>query len=261
MSTGESAVKQTISAYIIAKNEERLISRAIESVQWMDEVIVLDSGSTDNTVEIAEKLGARVSYASFDTFHEQKARAMELCTGDWTFNLDADEEMTPELRSSVESVIYSRHDGNSPHLYRICRKNNYLGRWIHHSGWYPEYRTRLGKAGHVRWEGKLFPEILTADGPAGTLSGDLLHRPYEDFSAHLRAIDRYSRMWSKREADSGRKSGMLNIIFRPLARFLKMYVLRAGFLDWGPGFVVSVMGAFYTFIKYVRLYELSGNNE
>ena len=261
MSIGESAGKQTISAYIITKDEERLISRAIESVRWMDEVVVLDSGSTDNTVALAKKLGALVSYAPFDTFHEQKARAMELCTGDWAFNLDADEEMTPELRKSIESIVKREHDDSSPQLYRVSRKNRYLGRWINHCGWYPEYRTRLGKKGHIRWEGTVFPEILTTDGPVGTLSGDLLHLPYEDLSAHLRAIDRYSRMWSLREADSGRKSGMLNIIFRPIARFLKMYVLRVGFLDRGPGFVVSMMGAFYTFVKYVRLYELSGKDK
>jgi len=256
----ESGRKSTISAYIITKNEEQNITRSIESVRWMNEIIVLDSGSTDKTVEIAERLGAKVSTAPFTTFYEQKGRAMELCSSEWTFNIDADEEVSPELRRSIEQVL-SHDTGGDPYVYRIGRKNRYLGRWIHHCGWYPEYRTRLAKTGHARWEGTVFPEVLVADGPPGTLSGDLLHRPYADLGAHLKAIDRYTSMWAQREAEAGRTTGFFTIILRPIARFLKMYVVRAGFLDLGPGFIASVMGAWYTFMKYARLYELSGNRK
>ena len=255
----ESGRKSTISAYIITKNEEQNIARSIESVRWMNEIIVLDSGSTDKTVEIAERLGAKVSTAPFTTFYEQKGRAMELCSGEWTFNIDADEEISPELRRSIEQVL-SHDTGGEPYTYRIGRKNRYLGRWIRHCGWYPEYRTRLAKTGHARWEGTIH-EVLTVDGPAGTLAGDLLHRPYADLGAHLKTIDRYTSMWAHREAKAGRTTGFFTIILRPIARFLKMYILRAGFLDLGPGFIASVMGAWYTFMKYARLYELSRNRK
>ncbi|MFC1508948.1 glycosyltransferase family 2 protein [Candidatus Omnitrophota bacterium] len=247
----------TISAYFITKNEENTLGRAIESVRWMNEIIVLDSGSTDKTVEIAERLGAKVSYAPFNSFHEQKSRAMKLCTGDWTINIDADEEVTPELRLSIEQVLTTGDSPGKPYIYKICRKNNYLGRWIKHCGWYPEYRTRLAKTGHAHWEAVPFPERLAGDGPVGVLSGDLLHRPYADLGAHLKSIDRYTSMWAHSEAESGRTTGLLNLLLRPAAKFIKMYLIRGGFLDLGPGLIASLMGAWYTFMKYARLYELS----
>ncbi len=267
-----------ISAYIITKNEEKNIGRALESVRWMDELIVLDSGSTDNTVEIAKNLGAKVTIEAFKGFVKQKNRAMELCAGKWLFNLDADEEVTPELRKSIEAVLYgelamssdssfvvSLRRTDTPVLFNVCRKTRYLGRWMKHCGWYPEFRARLSRREHARWEGEELHEQLEkfdkleGDSQKGFLKGDLLHRPYDDLGAHLKAIDRYTEMFAKREASHGRKAGFIDILIRPFAAFFKMYILKAGFMDYGPGLIASMMGAWYTFMKYARLYEFSRN--
>ena len=247
--------KTVISAYIITKNEEQNITRAIRSVRWMDEVIVLDSGSSDSTLDKARKLGARIAEAEFKGFADQKNKAMNLCHGEWVFNLDADEEVTPELRKSIEEVILNGQHPDKPQVYCVTRKTYYLGRWIKHCGWYPEYRSRLSVSGQARWTGDVLHEKLCGDGPVGHLSGDLLHRPYTDLGEHLRTIDRYSELWTKREVNSGRRICFFDILLRPAAKFLKMYVIRAGFLDFGSGLIASLMGAWYTFMKYARLYE------
>lgn len=253
--------KQTVSAYIITLNEEDNIARAIESVRWMDEVIVLDSGSTDATLEIAEKLGAKVKTSEFLGFAAQKNAAMELCGGDWVFNLDADEEVTPELREAIEKAVSGARFSDMPDVFKVVRKTWYMGRWIKHCGWYPEYRARLSKRGNARWKGEALHEKLHGSGTEGTLKGELLHRPYANIGEHIDTIRRYTELWAKREAGAGRSFSFIDLIFRPAVKFVTMYFLRAGFLDGGPGFVVSVMGAWYTFLKYARLYEVSRSSK
>jgi len=226
----------------------------------MDELIVLDSGSTDNTVAIAEKFGTNVIAEEFKSFTMQKNRAMELCTGDWLFNLDADEEVTPELRKSIEKIITSAPSPDQPVVYNVCRKTQYMGRWMKHCGWYPEFRTRLSRKGHAVWKGESIHEKLEGDSSAGLITGDLLHRPYANLGEHLKTINYYSGLWAQREATRGRTTSIIGITFRPVAKSLKMYILQAGYLDCVPGLIASMMGAWYTFIKYARLYELSGNS-
>ncbi len=261
MAENRSEPRPTISAYLITRNEERNIARAIESVRWMDEVVVLDSGSTDQTVEIAERMGAKVRMEPFQGFVVQKNRALELCAGDWAFNLDADEEVTPELRDSILAATASPGTEQSPPVYAVCRRTWYMGRWIRHCGWYPEYRERLSRKGCARWEGEMLHESLRGDGAAGRLAGDLLHRPYSDMGAHARKIDVYTDIWARREWSRGRRAGLADLAARPLVRFAKMYLLRAGFLDGLPGFSAAVMGAWYTFMKYARLHEMARNRE
>jgi len=244
----------TVSAYIITKNEEHNIARAIESVLWMDEIIVLDSGSSDDTRKIAKSYGATVSLLDFPGFAEQKNRAMSLCTSDWLFNLDADEEVTPELRQSIERVLAA--NDVSEDCYEITRKNHYLGRWMLHSGWYPEYRARLSFTGKAEWKGGAIHESLQGNGESGCLSGDLLHRPYANLGEHINTIGRYTKIWAERENAKGRAFKWSDLIFRPPFRFLKMFVLKRGFLDGGQGLIAAVMGSFYVFMKYARLYEI-----
>ncbi len=232
----------------------------MESVRWMDDVVVLDSGSIDRTVEIAKKMGAKVWVEPFRGFVEQKNRAMELCIGDWLFSLDADEEVTPELRSSILHLLGSHREGE-PSAFAVNRRTLYMGRWIRHCGWYPEYRVRLSKRGCARWGGEIVHESLQYAGKPGKLRGDLLHRPYPDLGAHAKKIVRYAELWAYREHSKGRKVLFADLMMRPAVRFLKMYVLRAGFLDGAPGFAVSVMGAWYAFMKYARLREISRNSE
>jgi (heptosyl)LPS beta-1,4-glucosyltransferase len=256
-----SGKRPAISAYLITRNEEKNIARSIESVRWMDEVVVLDSGSTDRTVEIAERMGAKVWIEPFQGFVIQKNRAMEFCTGEWMFNLDADEEVTPELRESILVSIAGTGTEKSPSVFAVCRRTRYMGRWIRHCGWYPEYRERLSRKGCARWEGEMLHEGLRGEGAVSRLAGDLLHRPYDDLGAHVRKIDEYTNIWARRELSKGRRAGLSDLAGRPAARFMKMYFLRAGFLDGIPGFAVSVMGAWYTFMKYARLYEMARSSE
>ena len=251
--------RPTLSAYIITLNEEKNIARALESVRWMDEIVVLDSGSTDDTVRIAGEYGAKVTVSEFRGYVTQKNNAMELCSGEWLFNLDADEEVTKDLRTSIERVVAGTANGKS--LYRVSRKTWYFGRWIEHCGWNPEYRVRLSRCGKARWAGEVLHESLTGDGPVGLLDGYLLHRPYHDLGEHLTTIGRYTYLWARREASGGRTASVFDIVFRPPAKFLKMYILRGGIRDGVPGFVASVMGAWYTFLKYARLIEYSGMHE
>jgi len=250
-----------ISVYIITKNEQDNIGRALESVRWMDEIVVVDSGSTDGTVEIAEKYGTKVQYREFKGFVEQKNFAMKLCRGEWVFNLDADEEMTPGLRASIEAVIRGGTDNGQFDVYKVSRKTNYMGRWMKHCGWYPEFRARLSRNGSALWTGQAIHEKLEGKGRAGIISGDLLHRPYKNLGEHLSTIRNYSEIWAAREASKGRKTSIPGIFMRPVFKFIKMYILKAGFMDFGPGFFASMMGAWYIFMKYSRLYEISRNFE
>ncbi|MBN1292122.1 MAG: glycosyltransferase family 2 protein [Candidatus Latescibacteria bacterium] len=253
--------KASISAYIITQNEEKNIDRLLSSILWMDEIIVLDSGSTDNTVNIAKKLGAKVSYHSFSNYIEQKNEAMSLCTGEWLINLDADEEITPELRKSIEMVLDYKNFTDKPDIYNIIRKTYYMGRWINHCGWYPQYITRMSRRGKASWSGELIHEKLVAESPSGTLVGDLLHRPYGNLGDHLRKMDKYTEMWAHQESKAGRKASIHSLLLRPMGKFIKIYILKAGFLDYVPGLIVAVMASWYTFMKYARLYELSRNIE
>ncbi len=250
----------TISAYIITKDEAKNIARAIESVRWMDEIIVLDSGSTDSTVEIAERMGAKVYNEPFRGFVAQKNRAMDLCGSVWTFNIDADEEMTPALRESIGRRVVSSRD-TSPCWFEVSRKTWYMGRWMRHCGWYPEHRARLCRKGKAKWTGEMLHERLEGEGRPGRLEGDLLHRPYADLGAHVKRIDRYSDLWAGGEFARGRTAHAGHLVTRPVARFLKMYVLKGGFLDGAAGFAASMMGAWYAFMKYARLYERSRGSE
>ena len=246
-----------ISVCIITKNEAKRIEKAVKSASFADEIVVVDSGSIDKTKEIAREYGAKVFDEEFRGFVFQKNSAMEHCSGEWLFNIDADEEVTDDLRKSIELIIFGKDAEKKCNSYNVNRRIFYLGRWMKHCGWYPEYRVRLSKKGAAKWVGEVLHEKLESNGQSGFLKGDLLHRPYENLGAHLNTIGKYSGIWAARESGKGRKASISGLIFRPLIRFLKMFVLKAGFLDGVPGFIASFMGAFYAFMKYARLYEIN----
>ena len=253
-------MQSTISAYIISLNEEENIARAITSVSWMDEVVVLDSGSTDDTLAIARSLGAKTAVEPFAGYSTQKNRAMKLCGSEWLFNIDADEEMTAELADSIRKFFDSASVGVRD-CYEMTRKTWYFGRWIKHCGWYPEYRTRLSRAKSSRWTGGYLHEHLEGKTSPGRLEGDLLHRPYRDLNDHFQTIGRYSRIWAKEKASEGKRAGVVAMIVHPVGKFLKMFVLRSGFRDGVPGFMASVMGCVYVFMKYAHLSELQRKSQ
>lgn len=258
-STEMSAGKPCISVYIITLNEANAIGCAIESVRWADEIVVLDSGSVDDTCVIARKLGARVETWQFEGFAAQKNAAMNLCEGEWLLNIDADEEVTSELERSIRKTVGENR--KEPGAYEVNRRTWYLGRWMRHCGWYPQYRTRLCRAGEASWSGGSIHEYLESGSRPGRLDGDLLHRPYDNLSDHLKKIGKYADIWAREHTENGGRAGWIDLLFRPLARFLKMYVLKAGFLDGMPGLVASAMGSVYAFMKYARLYEIAGSTD
>ena len=243
-----------VSACVIAHNEERNLRRCLESLDWADEIVVVDAFSEDRTREIAREFTDRVFRNPWPGHVEQKNFALDRASHDWIFAIDADEEVSPELRESVLRALMGgdgRYQG-----YFVTRRVCYLGRWIGHCGWYPEYRLRLFRKSAGRWTGTNPHDRVEVSGSTSRLSGDLYHRPYEDLDAHFETIGRYSAIWAREMSARGRRFHWMDLATRPAFRFFRMFVLRLGFLDGMAGLVASGMGAVYVFAKYGKLWEL-----
>ncbi len=244
---------ETISAVLITKNEEANMERALHSVSFADEVIVLDGESNDRTVEICREAGARVEVKEWGGFVEQKNAAAKLASCEWVLSIDADEQVTPELREEIERVIAL--PGESAGFF-VPRKNHYLGRWIRHCGWYPDYQLRLWRRGRGSWVGGRVHERVEVEGPAGHLKAALNHFSYTSIAGHLERINRYSELIALDKLERGEKAGLLGLLFAAPWHFFRLYILRGGILDGLPGLVVSAMGAHYAFLKKAKLWEL-----
>lgn len=244
-----------ISIVIITRNEEAAIGRCLDSVSWADQVIVLDSGSTDQTVEIARGKGAKVSVTKdWPGFGQQKNRALELATGDWILSIDADERVTPELAAEIRSMVTSP---NPKPGYEMPRLSSYCGRYMRHSGWWPDYVTRLVRRGQGRFSSSLVHEHLEVDGPVGRLSHTLMHDSFHSLEQVLEKVNRYSSLSAQQMAAAGRRGGILTAISHGLGAFIKTYVLKAGFLDGREGFMLAVSNAEGAYYKYVKLFLLN----
>jgi len=240
-----------LSVLIRTKNEEKNIERAIRSVQSLaDEIVVLDSGSTDRTVEIAKNLGAKVFFKEWEGYDKQLNYGIGLCSKDWVLVLDADEEVSSELRESIRKELKSP----SYEVYKLCRKTFYLGDFLNHA-WYPEWRVRLFKKGKVRFEGELH-ESVVFEGKAGKLKGDIYHYSYKSLEDQYLKTVKYAKIMANRMKEEGKKFRLYSLIFNPLWHFFKIYFLKLGFLDGVRGFLVAMSGAIYVFLKYKFLYEL-----
>ncbi len=246
-----------ISACIIAKDEADRIADCVKSVSFCDEVLVLDSGSVDGTPEIAAGLGARVVRTDWPGYVAQKQRAADAAANDWVLSLDADERVDEGLRRDIEAL---RAAGDPPlPAYEVTRHVRYLGRWIDHGGWYPEWRTRLFHRRRARWAGIDPHDRVETDGPVGRLcGGDLQHFTYRSISDHLAQIDRFTTIAAREKVARGARGGLFPLLFRPPLRFLRMYVLRLGFLDGRAGFVLAALAAYYVFLKYAKVWEMNG---
>jgi glycosyltransferase involved in cell wall biosynthesis len=243
-----------LSACIIAQDEESRIRGCLESVGFADEVVVVDGGSRDRTAELARELGARVVTHPFDGHVEQKNRALGAAVHPWALCLDADERLSPELRAEIERL---RREGPGDAAgFTFPRRTQYLGRWIRHGGWYPDRKLRLFRRDRGRWTGTNPHDRVEVDGPVRALSGDLLHFTYRDLSHHLRTVDAYTTIAAREKHRKGERFRRGALVFRPAGKFLRMYFLRAGFLDGLPGFLLAVTGAYYVFLKYAKLHEL-----
>ncbi len=245
-----------ISATIITYNEERKIARAIESLRCCDEILVLDSGSNDRTVELASNLGARVVESAWRGFAGQKNHASELASNDWVLSIDADEALSEALEAEIWQV---KKNGPRFDAYTMPRLAQYLGRWIFHSGWYPDRKIRLFDRRHASWVGKYIHESVRVHGTVGHLEANLLHFTCDSLSEHLRTMDRYTTLAAEQMIAEQRRVGWLNLVLDPSWTFFKTYIVDRGFLDGTEGLAIAYMAGLYNFLKYAKARFMSPN--
>lgn len=244
-----------IAAVIITRNEAEVIARCISSARAVaDEVIVVDSGSTDATCAIARELGARVVHRDWTNYSDQKNFANGLATTPYILSLDADEELSPELTASIQEARRNGLNG----VYRFNRLTNYCGTWVRHGGWYPDVKVRLFPAGGGRWEGAFVHEVLVWDNdlPVHHLPGDLWHYSYRTTAAHRERIERYSTLHAQAMHAAGRRAGFIKLWLSPLAKFVQGYLLQGGFLDGRAGLNIAWYSARAVRMKYTKLQRM-----
>jgi glycosyltransferase involved in cell wall biosynthesis len=252
--------RQTLSVAMIAMNEEANLPRTLQSVRWADEIIVVDSGSKDRTLEIAQSFGAKTSHHAFGGHGEQKNVALDLCTCDWILLLDADEVLTPELQSEIQALL-----GASPSYgaYWIPRLNLYFGRWIRHGGFYPDHKLRLFRRGAARLSEGVGPHSTPQfSGAAGKLRHDMLHYAYPTLAIYLEHMNRYSSEIAQLLYAKGRTSRSLpvfvwNCVLNPVATFIYNYVFRLGFLDGREGLLLHFNHSVYVHWKFIKAWWLA----
>lgn len=236
-------------------NEAHNIGPCLESVRWADEILVIDSGSTDGTIGAARAYTDGIHTITWKGYGAARNFALEKATGDWILWLDADERVTPELAEEIRGVL--RNDPADADAYAIARRAYFLGRWIRHSGWYPGRVTRLFRRGKGRFSETRVHEQLQVDGTTVVARHDLLHLTDPDLVHYLQKFNRYTTLAAQDMAAAGRRFAYRDVTIRPAFQFVKMYVLRRGFLDGLEGFVLAVLSSAYVFTKYAKLFELT----
>lgn len=244
-----------ITATVITLNEEHNIAAALESLSWADEIIVVDSESADRTVEIARRFTDRVFVRPWPGYSAQKNFAAAQATNDWIFSLDADERVSEELALEIEQL---KGGGGDPQAagFEMPRLTFYLGRWIKHSGWYPDHKLRLHNRNRARWRGEFVHESLEADGKVERLSGNILHYTVRDASEHHLRMDRYTTLAAQQAFAQGRRASVGSILLSPIAVFLRSYFFKLGFLDGIQGLAIARFAAHYEFLKNLKLWEM-----
>lgn len=246
----------TLSVILITKNEAANIQDCLQSVRWADEIIVVDSGSTDGTPEIAKELGAQVYSHDWPGFGPQKNRALNYATKDWVFSIDADERVTPDLRAEIEQAM--RED--KAEGYFCPRLSQFCGTFIHHSGWHPDYVLRLFKRGKGRFSDSLVHESVMLSGRAEKLRTSLLHYSYLDKGDVERKVEHYSSAAAKQMFQAGRRAGWLRAALSAGWAFVRTYIIRLGFLDGEAGWGIAYMNARTTYLKYRKLNKIRTEN-
>ncbi len=251
----ESFAMEPISATVIACNEEHNIADALQSLSWADEIVVVDSGSRDATLEICRKYTDRILHRDWTGYVDQKNFAVESARHKWVFSLDADERVSPELRAEILDLAGR---GFPRAGYKIPRMAFFMGRWIRHGDWYPDYQLRLFDRTKGKWEGGHVHESVKTRETPGYLKGNIHHFTYRNLSDYLRRLEIYSNLAAVDYQHKGKRATALTLFLNPMAAFMKAFIMRRGFLDGAPGFAVAVMGAVSVFFKYAKLYELQG---
>lgn len=239
---------QQISTIVITYNEEDNIERCLRSVApFSSEIIVVDSNSTDRTVDIARRCGARVFSNDWPGYGKQKQLALENATHPWVFSIDADEEVSPELCAEIQALDYA-HDG-----YEVPRRVWYFNRWIKHGVWYPGFVLRLFRRDKGSFTDDIIHESIRVSGTIGRLRSDLLHYTYRDIRHHVDKVNEFTTLAAKQMFDQQRRASILHIAVLPSLEFFKVYVLKRGFLDGLAGLMIAVFHSFYVFLKYTKL--------
>ena len=246
------ASRAPVSVVLVTRNVAGLLGGCIESVAFADEVLIVDSGSDDGTREVAERLGARVVEKEWMGFGIQKQFATDQAKNDWVLCLDADERVSQPL---AESIVLALGAPQSP-VYRMARRNRFLGRWLSHGEGYPDWSPRLFDRREARWSDDPVHEKVLFTVTPGTLAGDLLHDSAEDLEAYLAKQNRYTTLAAEQLYERGKHGNTAQMLFSPLVRFFKFYILRLGFLDGLPGLLHVSIGCMNSYLKYAKLIEM-----
>ncbi len=244
--------KTSIGVVVIAENEADRIGKLLDSTRFADEVIVVDSGSSDATREICEARGARVIANKWPGYAAQKQFALTLAESDWILNLDADESISPQLAEEIRATIEKAPPAVT--AWSIPRLSRYLGRWIRHGGWYPDRKIRLVRRGQGRWEGDGLHEQLVSPGRTGRLLHPIHHDVYRNISDQLRTIDKYSGVYAKGRPSLGGWF-VLAGVFHAAGKFLECFLWKKGVLDGLPGLIIAMNSAWYVFLKHAKVWE------
>lgn len=243
-----------ISAKINVYNEEENIAAVCESVKWADEIVVVDSNSTDRTIELARRYTDRIFNREFHGYKDKHVFSDAQTSGDWILWIDADERVSAELSRSIEELRH-RDPTSLPDGFRIARKAYYLNRWIKHSGWYPDYQMRLYRKAASYWDGVSPHETARVRGRIETLNGELLHYTKQNLSEHHRLIDSYTTLAAEYLHGQGKGAGWSDLMFRPFFAFLSIYFLKQGCRDGIHGFIIAIFTAYGVFLRYAKIWE------
>jgi len=246
------APRAPLSAVLITRNAAAVLELCLDSLAFADEIVVVDSSSSDGTAEIARRKGARVVLKEWLGFGRQKQFAVEQASHDWVLCLDADERVSPELAGSIEQALAAPV---SP-VYRMARRNRFLGRWLSHGEGYPDWSARLFNRMNARWSDDLVHENLLFSVTPGTLQGDLMRDSCDDLSAYLERQNRFTTLAARQAFEEGRRASLAHLFLSPVVRFIKFYVMRLGFLDGLPGLLHISIGCISSYVKYMKLIEL-----
>ncbi len=240
------------SVVIITKNEEHNIERCLKSVQWADEILVVDSGSIDQTVHICRKFNCRIIESEWLGYGRTKKLAVDSASHDWIFSIDADEEVTDELRAAIQKIL----EKPEFHGFAVRRRSFYLGKMIRYCGWHRDYPLRLFNRQSGNFNEKAVHESVRVTGKVGRIEALLLHYTYPSIQSHIVKMNRYAELGARNLWEKGKSSTIASAILRSFAKFLKMYIVQMGFLDGKIGFLLSYHSAFGVYLKYVKLWEM-----
>ncbi len=248
-----------ISAIIITKNEENNIGRCLDSLSFAEEILVVDSGSQDKTCQIASIMGARVLHHDWKGFGPQKRWATEQARHDWVISLDADEEVSPELATEIQQRFMELDPKKG---YQFPRKSFFLGRWIEHGGWYPDRQLRLYNRQHSQWpDSQIHERVVVQGGQIENFKSDLRHYVFNSISDQVDTNNRYSGLLALADYRQGKRFSLFKIILKPWFKFFECYIIKFGFMDGFPGFIIAKNAAYSIFLRQIKLWEVERTNK